>query len=89
MINVMKKSGPGCIKLTKKSLSAFETDVPNVLQTVQPLFLFCQADIFSPILASQDNIQLKRWVLVVLCLSSRAVHLEILHNYSSKSITRP
>ena len=36
----------------------------------------------------QDGRQLKRWVLVVLCLSSRRVHLEILHNYNAQSITR-
>ena len=36
----------------------------------------------------QDGVQLKRWVLVVLCLSSLAVHLKILHHYSSQSITR-
>ena len=58
------------------------------IQTVQPPFSFCQADIFGPILASQGEIQLKRWVLMVLCLSSHAVHLEILHHYSSQSITR-
>ena len=31
---------------------------------------------------------LKRWVLMVLCPFSRVVHLEILHNYSSQSISR-
>ena len=88
MITNLKKSCPGCIKLNKKSFTAFKADVPDVLKTVQPVFSFCQADIFRPILASQGGVQLKRWVPVVLCLSSQAVHLEILHNYSSKSITR-
>ena len=88
MITDLKKSCPGGIKLNKKSFSAFEADVPDVLKTTQPLFSFCQADIFGPILAHQGDLQLKRWVLMVLCLSSRAVHLEILHNYSAKSITR-
>ena len=88
MITNIKKSCPGCIKLNKKSFTAFEADVPDVLKTVKPPFSFCQADIFGPILASQGKILLKRWVLVVLCLSSRAVHLEILHNFSSQSITR-
>ena len=88
IITDMKKLCPGCIKLNKKSFAAFEADVTEVLKSVQPLFSFCQADIFRPILASQDGMQLKRWVLVVLCLSSQAVHLEILHNYSAQSITR-
>ena len=88
MITDLKKSCPGCVKLNKKSFTAFEADVPDVLKTIQPPFSYGQADIFGPILASQDNVQLKRWVLVVLCLSSRAVHLEILHHYSSQKITR-
>ena len=88
MITNIKKTCPGCIKLNKKSFAAFKADVSDILKSVHPPFLFCQADIFGPIMASQDGTQLKRWVLVVLCLSSRAVHLEILHNYSSQSITR-
>ena len=71
MVTDMKKSRPGCIKLNKKSFAAFEADFPDVLKSVQPPFSFCQADIFGPILASQDRVQLKRWVQVVLCLSSR------------------
>ena len=72
----------------KKSFTAFKADGPDILKTVQLPFSFCLADIFGPILASQGEILLKRWVLVVLCLSSHAIHLEILHNYSSQSITR-
>ena len=70
MITKLKKSCPGCIKLNKKPFSAFEADVPDVLKTIQPPFTYCQADIFGPIFAHQDGQQLKRWVLVVLCLSS-------------------
>ena len=88
MITDLKKSFPGCIKLNKKSYTAFEADIPTVLKTAQPLFSICQADIFEPILAPQGGLQLKICVLVVLCLSSCAVHLEILHHYSTESITR-
>ena len=47
-----------------------------------------QADIFGPILAFNGEFQHKRWVLVVFCLSSHAVHLELLHSYSATSISR-
>ena len=57
------------------------------LTSSQPPFNYCQADIFGPIFAHQDGQQLKRWV-VVLRLSSRGVHLEIIHNYSAQSISR-
>ena len=70
MITDMKKTCPGCIKLNKKSFAAFEANVSDVLKSVQPPFSLCQADIFGPILASEDGVQLKRWVLVVLCLST-------------------
>ena len=88
MITDLKKSCPGCIKLNNKPFSAFEADIPDVLKTIQPPFTYCQADIFGPILAHQDGQQLKRWVLVVLCLSSHKVHLEILHKYSTQCISR-
>ncbi|XP_023330720.1 uncharacterized protein LOC111703092, partial [Eurytemora carolleeae] len=66
----------------------FEADVPDVLKSIQPPFSYCQADIFGPVLAHKDGTKTKRWILVILCLSSRGVHLEILHNYSAQSITR-
>ena len=88
MITDTKKSCPGCIKLNKKPFAAFEADVPNVLKSVQPPFCYCQADIFGPVLAHHDGVQLKRWILVTLCLARRAVHLEVLHSYSSQSIIR-
>ena len=47
----MKKSCPACLKLVKKSFTAFKVDVPDILKTVQPPFIYAQADIFGPILA--------------------------------------
>jgi len=88
MITALKKSCPGCIKLNKIPFAAFEADVPDVLKSIQPPFSYCQADIFGPVFAQKDGIKFKRWILVILCLSSRRVHLEVLHNYSAQSITR-
>ena len=88
MINALKKSCPGCIKLNKTPFAAFKADVPDVLKSIQLPFSYCQADIFGPILAHKDGTKTKRWILVILCLSSRGVHLEILHNYSAHSIAR-
>ena len=55
MITDLKKSCPGCIKLSNKPFSAFKADVPDVLKTIQPPFTYCQADIFGPIFAHQDG----------------------------------
>ena len=87
MITTLKKSCPGCIKLNKIPFTAFEADVPDVHKSIQPPFTYCQADIFGPVLAHKDDNKTKRWSLVILCLSSQGVHLEILHNYSAQSIT--
>ena len=40
------------------------------------------------LLAYNDTTPMKRWILVNLCLTSRVVHLEMLHSYTAKSITR-
>ena len=87
LILQIKKTCPGCLKISKKRFSAAEADMPEVLKTIQPLFCYCQADIFGPILAHNSASPTKRWVLVVLFLSSQAIHLELLHNYSALSIT--
>ena len=88
LVTNLKKSCPACLKLVKKSFTAFEADVPDILKTIQPPFTYAQANIFGPILAFNVELQLKRWVLVVFCLSSCAVHLELLHSYSATSISR-
>ena len=69
MIVQMKKSCPGCLRLNKKY------NVPDVIKTIQPPFSYCQADIFGPIFANANSVPMKPWVLVNLCLTSRAVHL--------------
>ena len=84
----MKKSCPGCTRLNRKPFSTFEDDMPDLVRTIQPPFSYCQADIFGPVLAYTNGNPMKRWVLVNLCLTSRAVHLELLHSYSAVSITR-
>ena len=70
MITALKKSCPGCIKLNKIPFAAFEADVHDVLKSIQPPFSYCQADIFGPVLAHKDGTKTKRWILVILCLSS-------------------
>ena len=87
LIVSLKKSCPGCIKLNKTSFSAVEGDMPDILKSIHLPFSYCQADLFGPIFAHNNQNPTKRWVLVILCLSSCAVHLEILHNYSALSIS--
>ena len=69
----IKKTCPGYLKL--KSFFTTEADMLDVLKTIQLPFSYCQADIFGPILAHNSDSPTKRWVLVVLCLSSRTIQL--------------
>ena len=75
-------SCPGFLKLNKHS---FSTNMPDILQLP---FSYCQADNFGPIFAYNGDIQLKLWVLVILCLSIQAIYLELLHNCNAQSIFR-
>ena len=82
----LKKICRGCLKLNKSSFSTKEVDMPDILKTIQQPFCYCQADIFGLIFGYNVNIQLKQWVLVILCLSSQAVHLKLLHSYNAQSL---
>ena len=75
------------MKLNKTSFSALEGYMPAILKSIYPPFGYCQADLFGPIFAYNNQTPTKRWVLVVLCLSSCAVLLEILRSYSALSIS--
>ena len=88
MIIQLKKSCPGCLRLKKKCFSTFKDNMSDLIKTIQPLFSYCQANIFRPIFAYINSDPMKRWVLVNLRLTSRAVHLEMLHSYTAVSITR-
>ena len=88
LILCLKKSCPGCVKLNKISFSEVKGELPDILKSVQPTFSYCQADLCGPIFAYNGDTPSKPWVLVILCLSSHAVHLEILHHYSALSISR-
>ena len=61
--------------------------MPDILKTIQQPFSYYQVDIFGPILAYNGVSSTKRWDLVILCLSSQAVHLELLQNYTALSKT--
>ena len=86
LINKEKKNCGGCARINPKSFQAFEKDVPDNLSKSNAPFTYCQADIFGPETISLDNSSTKRWILVVMCLSSRAIHLEKLNSYSAASV---
>ena len=86
MIIQLKISCPSCLRLNKKNVSAFKDAVPDLIKTIHPPFSYFQANIFGPIFAYVNLVPKKRWVLVNLCLTSRAFHLEMFHIYRVRAV---
>ena len=93
LILQIKKTCPGCLKISKKSFSAVEADIPDILKTIQLPFSYCQVDIFGPILAHNSASTTKCWVLVVLSsikqsnphgAAAQLLHPEHYHGFQKK-----
>ena len=48
--------------------------MPDALKQEVGPFTFVQADLFGP-MTIEGNRKVKRWVLVVICLSCRGIHM--------------
>ena len=82
-----RKKCAGCARINPKNFQAFEKDIPNNLKRMNPPFTYCQSDIFGPETIFNTTEPEKRWILITICLSSRAIHMEPLHTSNSNSIT--
>lgn len=58
-------------------------DLPESRVTPQPPFTSCGVDCFGPFLVKERRSEIKRYGLMVTCLASRAVHIELLDDLSS------
>ena len=93
LIEKFKQNCLGCKKIKPTQFQACESDVPDNLKKTQAPFTFIMADLFGPekVFNKQihglESFPEKRWILVTMCLSSRAIHLEVLHSYSASSIS--
>ena len=84
MITALKKSCPGCIKLNNlQLLKLMSLTSSNLSILLSPTVKLTSLDLSL----HTKMVSRLRGILVILCFSSRRVHLEILHNYSSQSIT--
>ena len=73
----------------RKMITTLKKSCPGCIKLNKIPFTAFEADVPDVLKSIQPPFQeTKRWILVILCLSSRGVHLEILHNYSALSITR-
>ena len=60
-------------------------DLPADRADSSPAFTFCGVDLFGPFLIRENRKELKRWGCIFTCLSSRAIHLEVVNSLSSSS----
>ncbi|XP_077393414.1 uncharacterized protein LOC144030741 [Festucalex cinctus] len=61
-------------------------DLPPERVEPSPPFTYCGMDCFGPFLTKQGRKEIKRYGLLFTCLSSRAVHLEMLDDMSTDAL---
>ena len=59
----------------------YMADLPECRAAVdQPPFSHCGVDLFGPVTIKQGRKELKRWVVLLTCLTVRCVHLEVVNS---------
>ena len=61
------------------------SSLPQERSTQSPPFSYCGVDCFGPFLVKDKRTELKRYGLMVTCLASRAVHIELLDDMSTSA----
>ena len=74
-----------CRRLRANPCEQKMADLPADRVQSSPPFTFCGVDLFGPFLIREGRKELKRWGCIFTCLSSRAVHLEVVNSLSSSS----
>ena len=60
-------------------------DLPKDRMCVEPPFTYCGADIFGPFVVKHGRKEVKKYGALYTCLSSRAIHIEVVHSLSTDS----
>ena len=74
-----------CSRLRGPPCQQKMADLPPDRLTPSPPFTFCGLDLFGPFLVKQGRCSVKRYGIIVTCLISRAVHLDIVYSQSTDS----
>ncbi|KAG1968718.1 nek6 [Pimephales promelas] len=72
-----------CRKLRRPVEEQRMSELPRERCEVSAPFLFCGMDCFGPFITKRGRKECKRYGLIFTCLSSRAVHLEMLEDMST------
>lgn len=86
MIKRMKRSCPRCALLNARANTPKMASLPpGRLATYTPAFTYTGVDCLGPITVTVRRRPEKRWVVLFTCLTTRAVHLEVLHGMDHDS----
>ena len=75
-----------CRRLYGPPLQQKMADLPVERVTESSPFSYCGIDCFGPFLVKEGRKTLKRYGLIITCLSTRAVHIEVLDDMSTDAV---
>ena len=61
------------------------SDLPNDRMCIEPPFTYCGVDIFGPFVLKDGRKEVKKYDDLYTCLSSKAIHIEVVHLLSTDS----
>ena len=74
-----------CLKIRGKAQTPQMATLPSSRLAEAPPFTYCGVDCFGPFMAKDGRKEIKRYGLIVTCMASRAIHLELLEDMSTDS----
>ncbi|XP_013402109.1 uncharacterized protein LOC106167786 [Lingula anatina] len=77
-----------CRKLRRLTESQKIADLPKDRVEPTPPFTYCGIDCFEPFLVKQGRKEMKRYGLLITCMCSRAIHIELLDDMSTDSFIK-
>ncbi|PIK47691.1 hypothetical protein BSL78_15433, partial [Apostichopus japonicus] len=72
-----------CRKLRGRTQSQKMSDLPSQRLEPSPPFTYCGVDCFGPFIIKDGRKEIKKYGLLFTCMSSRAIHLEMLDDMTS------
>ena len=75
-----------CRKIRAKSMSQMMANLPDVRETTfEPAFTSTGLDFMGPLYVKVKRSSVKRWACVFTCMSSRAIHIEVVDSLDTDS----
>ena len=71
-----------CKQLRGQLQQQMMVDLSNDRMCIKPPFTYCRIDIFDPFVVKDGRNEFKKYSALCTCLSSRAIHIEVVHSLS-------